>query len=99
MPVNSRTRRQTASASNSGSRIAFGGNGSGGGNIVPSLEPATAPVAVEFGEDGLVTEEDIVVRGGAVEGGAFGEAVDAVADGLRTIRALGGMASVVVSRG
>jgi hypothetical protein len=91
MPVDSRTRRQIASASNSGSRIAFGGNGSGGGNIVPSLEPVTAPVAVKFGEDGLVTEEDIVVRGGAAEGGAFGEAVDAVADGLRTIRALGGM--------
>ena len=91
MTVDSRTRRQTASESNSGSRIAFGGKGSGGGNIVPSLEPATAPVAVEFGEGGLVTEEDIVVRGGAVEGGAFGEAVDAVVDGLRTIRALGGM--------
>jgi hypothetical protein len=90
MPVDLRTRRQIASASNSGSRIAFGGNGSGGGNIVPSL-----PVAVEDGEDGLVTEEDIVVREeGAVEGGAFGEAVDAVADGLRTIRALGGMGSV-----
>lgn len=58
---------------------------------MPSFEPATAPVAVEFGEDGLVTEEDIVIREGAVEGGAFGEAVDAVADGLRTIRALGGM--------
>jgi hypothetical protein len=58
---------------------------------VPSLEPATAPAAVEFGEDGLVTVEDIVVRGGAVKGGAFGEAVDAVVDGLRTIRALGGM--------
>ena len=58
---------------------------------MPSLEPATAPVAVEFGEGGLVTEEDIVVGGGAVEGGAFGEAVDAVVDGLRTIRALGGM--------
>jgi hypothetical protein len=55
--------------------------------MVPSLEPATAPVAVEFGEDGLVTEE-------AVEGGAF-KAVDPEADGLRTIRALGGMASVV----
>ena len=94
MVVDLRTRRQIASASNSGSRIAFGGNGSGGGNIVPSLEPATAPEAVELGEDGLVTEEDIVVREeGAVEGGAFGEAVDAVADGLRTIRALGGMAS------
>ena len=92
MPVDLRTRRQIASASNSGSRIAFGGNGSGGGNIVPSL-----PVTVEDGEDGLVTEEDIVVREeGAVESGAFGDAVDAVADGLRTIRALGGMASVVV---
>lgn len=99
MPVELRTRRQIASASNSGSRIAFGGNGSGGGSIVPSLEPATAPVAVEDGEDGLVTEEDIVVREeGAVEGGAFGEAVDAVVDGLRTMRALGGM-SRVVSRG
>ena len=88
MPVDLRTRRQIASASNSGSRIAFGGNGSGGGNIVPSLEPVA-----ELGEEGLVTEEDMVVRGGAVEDSAFGEAVDAVADGLRTIRALGGMTS------
>lgn len=55
-------------------------------------------MAEEFGEGGLVTEEDIVV-GGAVEGGALGEAVDAVADGLRTIRALGGMASVVSREG
>jgi hypothetical protein len=47
-------------------------------------------VVIEFGKDGLVAEEDIAVREGAVEGGAFGEAVDAV-DGLRTIRALGGM--------
>ena len=92
MPVDLRTRRQFASASNSGSSIAFEGIGSGGGNIVPSFEPTTAPVADEFGEDDLVREEDIVVRGGAVEDGAFGEAVDAVADGLRTIRALGGMA-------
>lgn len=61
---------------------------------MPSLELGTAPVAVEDGEDGLVIEEDIVVKEGAVEGGAFGEAVDAVADGLRTIRALGGMAIV-----
>jgi hypothetical protein len=60
---------------------------------VPSLEPVAAPVATEFGEDGLVTEEDIAVREETVEGGAFGEAVDAVADGLRTIRALGGMTS------
>jgi hypothetical protein len=74
--------------------MAFGGDGSGGGNIEPSLEPATAPVAVEVGVEGLVTEEDIVVRGGTVEGGAFGEAVDAVVDGLRTIRAFGGMNSV-----
>ena len=96
MPVDLRTRRQIASASNSGSRIAFGGNGSGGGNIVPSLEAATAPVAVEDGEDGLVTEEDME---GAVEGGAFGEAVDAVVDGLRTIRALGGMDNVVSREG
>lgn len=93
MPVDLRTRRQIASASNSGSRIAFGGNGSGGGNIVPSLEPVAAPVVAELGEEGLVTEEDMVVRGGAVEDSAFGEAVDAVADGLRTIRALGGMTS------
>jgi hypothetical protein len=62
MPVDLRTRRQIANASNSDSRIAFGGNGSGGGSTVPSLEPATAPAAVEFGEGGLVTEE-------AVEGG------------------------------
>lgn len=61
---------------------------------MPSLEPGTAPVAVEDGEDGLVTEEDIVVKEETVEGGAFGEAVDAVVDGLRTIRALGGMAIV-----
>jgi hypothetical protein len=61
---------------------------------VPSLEPGTAPVAVEDGEGGPVTEEDIVVKEETVEGGAFGEAVDAVADGLRTIRALGGMAIV-----
>jgi len=55
-----------------------------------------APVLTEFGEDGLVTEEDMAVRGEDVKGGAFGEAVDAVADGLRTtIRALGGMASLV----
>ena len=91
-PVNFRTRRQIASASNSGSRMAFGGDGSGGGNIAPSLELATAPVAVEVGEEDLVMEEDIV---GTVEGGAFGEAVDAVVDGLRTMRALGGMDTVV----
>lgn len=97
MPVYLRTRRQIASASNSGSRIAFGGNGSGGGNIVPSLEPVAAPVLTEFGEDGLVTEEDMAVKGEDVKGSAFGEAVDAVADGLRTIRALGGMTTLVVS--
>jgi hypothetical protein len=68
--------------------MAFGGDGSGGGNIAPSLEPVTAPVAFVVGEEDLVTEEDIVVT---VEGTAFGEAVDPVVDGLRTIRALGGM--------
>src|SRR5229473_8327016 len=90
-PVDLRTRRQIASASNSGSSMAFGDDGSGGGNIAPSLEPATAPVVVEFGEEGLGTEEDIVVRGGGADGGAFGEAVAAVPEGLRTIRALGGI--------
>lgn len=69
--------------------MAFGGDGSGGGNIAPSLEPATARVAVEVGDEDLVTEEDIVAGGGA--GGGFGEDVDAVVDGLRMIRALGGI--------
>jgi len=72
--------------------MAFGGDGSGGGNIVPSFEPVTTLAGVEVGEEGLVTEDDIVVREGAVEEGAFGDVVDAVVDGLRTtIRALGGM--------
>ena len=69
--------------------MAFGGDGSGGGNIAPSLELATARVAIEVGDEDLVTEEDIVVGGGA--GGGFGEDVDAVVDGLRIIRALGGI--------
>lgn len=61
---------------------------------MPSFEPVTTLAGVEVGEEGLVTEDDIVVREGAVEEGAFGDVVDAVVDGLRTtIRALGGMAS------
>lgn len=72
--------------------MAFRGDGSGGGNMAPSLEPATVPVAVEVGDEDLVTEEDIVV---IVEGRAFGEAVDVVVGGLRMIRGLGGMGGVV----
>jgi hypothetical protein len=87
MAVDFRTRRQIASASSSGSRMAFGGDGSGGGNMAPSLEVATAPV--ELDEVGFVGEEDIVATGGAVEeGGGFG---DVGTDGLRMIRALGGI--------
>ena len=82
-----RTRRQIASASSSGSRMAFRGDGSGGGNIAPSLELATVPV--ELDEDGTVMEEDIAATGGVVEG--FGGVVDPVTEGLRMIRALGGI--------
>jgi hypothetical protein len=87
--VNFRTRRQIAKASSSGSRIAFGGDGSGGGNIAPSLELATVPV--ELGVGGTVVEEDIAGAGRAVEGGGFGDVVEAVTEGLRMIRALGGI--------
>jgi hypothetical protein len=68
--------------------MAFGGDGSGGGNMVPSLELATVPGVDKVG---LVAEEVIVVRGGAVGGEGFGELEEPVADGLRTIRAFGGM--------
>jgi hypothetical protein len=83
-----RTRRQIASASSSGSRMAFNGGGSGGGNIAPSLELANVPV--EFDEGGTVVEEDIAVAGGPIEGGGFGDVVNPVT-GLRMIRALGGI--------
>jgi hypothetical protein len=90
MAVDFRTRRQIASASSSGSRMAFGGDGSGGGNMAPSLELAIAPV--ELDEVGFVGEEDIVATGGAVEeGGGFGDVVAPGTDGLRMIRALGGI--------
>jgi hypothetical protein len=59
--------------------MAFGGDGSGGGNIAPSLEPATARVAVEVGDEDLVTEEDILAGGGA--GGGYWEDDDAVVEG------------------
>ena len=57
--------------------------------MAPSLELATAPV--ELDEVGFVGEEDIVAMGGAVEGGGFGDAVVPGTDGLRIIRALGGI--------
>ena len=84
-----RTRRQIASASSSGSRMAFGGDGSGGGNMAPSLELATVPV--ELDEVGFVGEEDIVCTGGAAEGGGFGDVVVPGTVELRIIRALGGI--------
>jgi hypothetical protein len=87
MPVDFRTRRQIANASSSGSRMAFGGDGLGGGNIAPSLEVVTVPGRLD--EDGLVADEDIVATGGTVEGGGLGDVVGP--DGLRMIRALGGI--------
>jgi hypothetical protein len=82
--VDFRTRRQIASASSSGSRIAFRGGGSGGGNIAPATVP------VELDEGGTVVEVDIAVAGRAIEGEGFGDVVDPVA-GLRMIRAFGGI--------
>jgi hypothetical protein len=69
--------------------MAFRGDGSGGGNIAPSLELAIVPV--ELDEGGTVVEEVIAAAGGAVEGGGFGDVVDPVTEGLRMIRALGGI--------
>ena len=70
--------------------MAFRGDGSGGGNIAPSLELVTVPV--ELDEGGTVVEEDIAAAGGAVEEeGGFGDVVDPVTEGLRMIRAFGGI--------
>ena len=60
--------------------------------MAPSLELAVAPVALELDEVGFVGEEDIFATGGAVkEGGGFGDVVAPGTDGLRMIRALGGI--------
>jgi len=57
--------------------------------MTPSLEVVTVPVELDV--DGLAAD-DIVATGGTVEGG-FGDVVDPlpVTDGLRMIRALGGI--------
>ena len=57
--------------------------------MAPSLELAAAPV--ELDEVGFVGEEDVVAMGGAVGAGGFGDVVVPGTDGLRMIRALGGI--------
>lgn len=81
------TRRQIAIASSSGSRMsAFGGDGFGGGNMVPSLELVDMPVPV----GGWVAEEG-TTGAGAPEVADFRVFEDPAVGGLRMIRALGGM--------
>jgi len=56
--------------------------------MAPSLELAATTV----GLDGVgFVGEDIVATEGAVEGGGFGDVVAPGTDGLRMIRALGGI--------
>lgn len=57
--------------------------------MAPSLELAAATVGLD--RVGFVGEEAIVATGGAVEGGGFGDIVVPGVDGLRMIRALGGI--------
>jgi hypothetical protein len=55
--------------------------------MAPSLEVVTAPVELDVDD---LAADDIVATGGTVEGG-FGDVVDPLTDGLRMIRALGGI--------
>jgi hypothetical protein len=68
--------------------MAFRGDGSGGGNIAPSLELTAVPVELDGGGTFV---EDIATAGEAVEGGGFGDVVDPATEGLRIIRGFGGI--------